>query len=160
MDAGVAPVMGAGGFGAEPPPSTVPMRFLPDEPPTRNQSSGENEVGTFEEPECPELTRIQGDMECDLFADVTGCPAGFGCFPYAEYPDGRCSAEEFGTRCELPGTGLQGDDCFDGCADGLICVSTGQGSQCISVCAIGASNTCPAGLLCVPVDVEGVGGCF
>jgi hypothetical protein len=78
-----------------------------------------------------------------------------------DYPTGPCDREEYGTQCAAEGFGRQGDACETGrCAGGFICVVTGQGDQCIELCVLDGPRTCPAGLVCQPVDVEGFGGCF
>jgi len=110
---------------------------------------------------CPPQPDAPPLLECDPFAPATGCPPGAACYPFVNYPTGPCDREEYGTECAAEGAGRQGDVCDVGrCAAGFICVVTGQGDQCIQLCRLDAPRSCPAGLVCQPVDVEGFGGCF
>ena len=49
-----------------------------------------------------------------------------------------------------------------GCAAEHICISTGRGTQCARICSFaeGAPDVCAPGLLCLPIDIEGFGGCL
>jgi hypothetical protein len=110
---------------------------------------------------CPPQPDAPPIRECDPFAPATGCPLGEACYPFVDYPTGPCDREEYGTRCATEGSGRQGDACELGrCSGGFICVVTGQGDQCIELCLREGPRTCPEGLVCQPVDVEGFGGCF
>ena len=111
----------------------------------------------YVDPGCPQKTKIQGPVECDARAQI-GCSPGEECVPYVQY--GRdCNTETIGTQCIAAGAGVQGDDCSDpaeGCAPGFVCATSGTGLRCAALCD-GTSPTsgCPAGLLCVDLDVDG-----
>ena len=116
--------------------------------------------GTYVDPGCPDAEPPEPYYECDVFGPNT-CPAGDACYPYVQYPTGPCDFEEYGAVCIPAGTGQQGEPCGAGtCAAGLVCVITGQGTECVQICKLGGPNTCPKGLFCVPIDVEGIGGCY
>ena len=67
----------------------------------------------------------------------------------------------FGSVCAPVGTGKQGDACGgSNCAGGFVCVVTGQGTECVQICDLFGAAKCPPGLFCVPIAVEGVGGCY
>jgi hypothetical protein len=120
--------------------------------------SGEPPV--FRDPGCPDAPERPRIDQCDPLAERSGCPIGQSCIPFVFYPTGPCDVERYGTLCVEPGPGQQGDDCsFSGCAAGHICVSSGQGTQCVQLCRFDGAS-CPAGLLCLPVDIEGFGGCL
>jgi hypothetical protein len=77
------------------------------------------------------------------------------------YPNGPCEVESFGTVCAPAGSGTQGDSCArNGCAADHICVSTGRGTRCVRLCDFADNNECAPGLLCLPIDIEGFGGCL
>jgi hypothetical protein len=101
-------------------------------------------------------------MECDPFAGYTGCGAGERCTPFVQYAATECQREVFGTMCVVAGTGVQGDDCTrTTCAEHHVCVTTGQGNQCVRLCTLtGGLDDCPPGLLCQPLDVDGFYICF
>lgn len=112
------------------------------------------------DPPCPDAAKPPPDYQCDPFATVSGCAAGEGCYPYVNYPSGRCDFEQFGTVCAPAGSGTQGEPCSGSCAARFVCVRTGDGDQCVEMCVPGGADTCPRGLFCLPVDVDGIGGCF
>ncbi|MEO8177473.1 MAG: hypothetical protein ABI895_01445 [Deltaproteobacteria bacterium] len=88
---------------------------------------------------------------------------GQSCFPFVRYPTGPCEVEQYGTTCLPSGPGTQGAPCArEGCAAEHICISTGRGTQCARLCSFaeGAANVCAPGLLCLPIDIEGFGGCL
>ena len=111
---------------------------------------------------CPDVPPVPPRRECDPFATRSGCAPGMGCYPFVEYPTGPCDKEDYGTACRVPGNSRQGESCGSGsqCAAGFVCVITGQGTQCVELCQLGQPGQCPPGLFCVPIDVEGFGGCF
>lgn len=118
----------------------------------------------FVEPTCPDTPRPPPTVECDAFAPqgASGCPKGQGCFPFVQYPDGACDSEQYGAMCAPAGTGTQGTAC-DGatsCSAGFACVISGSGTQCVKLCELTKSGTCPDGFVCEPVDVPGYGACF
>lgn len=116
--------------------------------------------GTYVDPGCPDAEPPEPYYECDVFGPNT-CPPGDACYPYVQYPTGPCELEQYGAVCIPAGTGQQGEPCGAGtCAAGLVCVITGQGTECVQICKLGGPNTCPKGLFCVPIDVEGIGGCY
>ena len=99
--------------------------------------------------------------QCDPFGSPTGCDLGEGCYPYVQYPSGKCDKEQYGTYCAPAGSGKQGDPCGgELCAANHVCVITGVGTQCVQLCPLVGADNCPSGLFCVPIDVEGYGGCF
>jgi hypothetical protein len=117
----------------------------------------------FEGPGCPPASTTPGIRQCEPLATPTGCPDGQSCFPFVDYPRGPCDVERFGTLCRPAGVGTQGDPCGDqACAADHICVSTGRGTQCVRLCSFGddANSVCDPGLLCLPIDIEGFGGCL
>jgi hypothetical protein len=114
----------------------------------------------FVDPGCPDAAPPPPDYQCQPFENPTGCPFGEACYPWVDYPTGPCDHEEFGTICAPAGIGGQGDPCTGLCAAGHVCVITGQGTQCVQLCQLIGEDNCPAGLFCVPIDVEGFGGCF
>ncbi|HEX2874209.1 MAG TPA: hypothetical protein VHP33_23305 [Polyangiaceae bacterium] len=104
------------------------------------------------------------ELECDPFKPGT-CPAGLGCFPFVDHPEGSgCDQQRYGTLCLPAGSGKQGDlcggDADDGCADGFVCV-VGQraGKRCAALCELGVPNKCGGGLICGDLDVAGFGVC-
>jgi hypothetical protein len=113
--------------------------------------------------ECPDVAAPPPvDWQCDPFGQ-TGCEAGQACRPFVQYQEGPCQYEQFGTVCAPAGDRVQGETCGTAdtrCAAGFSCVKTGQGLQCVELCPIDRANTCPPGLVCEPVDVAGIGGCF
>jgi hypothetical protein len=134
------------GASVEPNPS-----FTPPEPPP------------FEEPGCPPVTTLPARTECDPLGEPSGCAQGESCFPFVDYPTGPCEVERYGTLCMPAGPGTQGDSCErDPCSAEHICVSTGRGTQCARLCGLdtGGPSVCAPGLLCLPVDIEGFGGCL
>jgi len=147
---GTASYAGSGGGGSGGQTSQMPP-VEPSEPPP------------FEEPGCPPITSPPPVRECDPLEQVSGCPDGQSCFPFVDYPSGPCEVERFGTFCALSGSGTQGDSCAaEPCAAEHICVSTGRGTQCARLCALSddSRDVCAPGLLCLPIDIEGFGGCL
>lgn len=123
----------------------------------------EEEPPPFMEPGCPPPRPVPSISECDPLASPSGCPLGQSCFPFVRYPSGPCEVEVFGTLCTPAGPGTQGESCStDACAADHICVSTGRGTQCARLCSFapGAPSVCAPGLLCLPIDIEGFGGCL
>jgi hypothetical protein len=114
----------------------------------------------YVDPGCPDASPPPPDYQCDPFGAPTGCASGEGCYPWVVYPQNTCDFEEYGTVCMPAGYGEQGDPCAGLCAPYHVCVITGQGTQCVKMCKLDGPNPCPHGLVCVPVDVEGIGGCW
>ena len=140
--------------GAAPPSLSPP-------PDPRNQPP--DEPAPFEDPGCPPVSPPSVSSECDPMASTASCPAGQSCFPFVRYPTGPCEVEQYGTTCLPAGPGTQGESCErQACAAEHICISTGRGTQCARLCSFadGAPNVCAPGLLCLPIDIEGFGGCL
>ena len=132
-----------------------PIRFEP-RPPVEP-----DEPETFDDPGCPPARPLPDINECNPLATPTGCAESQGCYPFVSYPRGPCEVERFGTVCASVGPGTQGDPCSTiGCAADHICVSTGRGTQCVRLCNFEQENTCAAGFLCLPIDIDGFGGCL
>ncbi len=133
------------------------LREAPPDP-----DAQEEDQPVFDDPGCPEMVEAIEDRTCDPLAGESSCPFGWECFPYVEYPETRCSAEVYGTRCEPAGLGVQGDACdLTPCAGGFLCVATSQGSLCAQLCELpGDGDNCPRGLICGSVDIKGYGVCF
>lgn len=121
--------------------------------------------GTYIEPECPDEPPPPVEADCDAFDPSTGCPEGFGCYPYLDYPFGeRCGHARFGTVCAPASTGEQGEFCGDDlgyCAPGYMCVvGAAGGRRCGQICEPVADHGCPPGLICGETDIAGYGVCF
>jgi hypothetical protein len=132
-------------------------------PDARDSGAGARDAASdyIDDLDCGPPTSNPPEQDCDPFAASSGCSRGEACYPFVDYPTGPCDREEYGTRCAPAGSGRQGDACEQGrCAQGFVCVVTGQGNQCIELCRIERAGVCPAGLVCLPIDVEGFGGCF
>lgn len=146
---------GDAGLGEPEPPSSLPQ------PPTMMEEPPE--PPPFIDPGCPPLAAAPPDNECDPLEPAAACPAGQACFPYVIYPSMPCEVERYGARCQAVGPGVQGDPCArQGCAAEHICISTGRGTQCARICSFSgdAPDVCEPGLLCLPIDIEGFGGCL
>lgn len=112
-------------------------------------------------PACPDPGPPRMELECDVLAQE-GCPPGLACYGWTETPIDPCEREVYRTSCFTPGTGGAGAPCGDAgwCAAGLECFITGEGTQCLYVCAItGGEPRCPAGHICRPTDIPGIGAC-
>jgi len=139
----------------------VPTAHPSAPPPSELQSTPE--PAPFEDPGCPPVAAPPIKDECDPLAGASSCPVGQSCFPFVRYPTGPCEVEQYGTTCLPSGPGTQGDSCANqACAAEHICISTGRGTQCARICSFaeGAPDVCAAGLLCLPIDIEGFGGCL
>jgi len=131
----------------------------PEPPPVPDPT----EPPPFLDPGCPPASERPSINQCDPLAGTSGCPLGESCFPYVDYPTGPCEVERYGTLCLPAGPGTQGDSCSNqGCAADHICVSTGRGTQCARLCGLdaNAASVCAPGLLCLPIDIQGFGGCL
>jgi hypothetical protein len=119
-------------------------------------------LDTWVDPGCPDAPAPPKDFRCDPLAPPPGdCPKGQACFPFVEYPTDPCDPEIYRAACFPAGSGKAGDPCSGGdCAAGFVCVATGAGNVCVSVCNPAKSGGCPEGLVCSPTDVPGVGGCL
>jgi hypothetical protein len=123
--------------------------------------------GSYVDPGCPDAAPPPTQFDCDPYG-ANQCPDGEACFPWVDYPTSPCGFETYGASCSPAGTQQQGDPCGNVtpgsialCAPGFVCVIAGEGdAQCVELCKLQGPNTCPHGLLCLPVDVEGIGGCY
>jgi hypothetical protein len=126
--------------------------------------AGEDVRSEYVEPDCPDGGYPAVNFACDLFNPLSGCPLGQACYAVVVYPDESdpCSVEQYGAQCRPEGRGEQGAACSSYlCAAGFACVDSGRGTQCVKLCRMGSSNTCPPGLICFALDVvAGVGGCL
>jgi hypothetical protein len=121
-------------------------------------------LSDYVDPGCPDAEPPPPQNECDPLAEETGCDAGFACYPGLDRPFGDgCEFEVFGSSCLPPGTATQGERCgneFEWCAAQHICVvGASVGPRCARLCDPTSLNTCPNGLICGLVDVEGYGVC-
>ncbi len=121
---------------------------------------GKDALPEYVDPGCSSIPPPVEDFECDPYGAATECAAGEGCYPFVAYPASPCEPETYGSYCYPAGDGAQGDPCVEGCKSGHVCVVTGQGTQCVQLCDLGAANPCPDGLVCGAVDVPGIGGCI
>lgn len=127
------------------------------------RDSGRDAVlDTWVDPGCPDTPTPPRDFRCDPYKAPPGdCPKGEGCFPFVEYPSSPCEHEIYHAACFPAGTGKQGDPCSGGtCAAGFICVASGAGNLCVSMCNPEKAGGCPEGFVCSPTDVPGIGGCL
>jgi len=118
----------------------------------------------YVDPGCPDAGPATQIMECDPFSAMPTCAPGEGCYPFVDQPFGEgCGAQSFGTQCLMAGEGRQGDDCGDSlsrCVSGFVCVVGAEpGKHCVQLCRMGVPGSCPAGLICGELDVEGYGVC-
>jgi hypothetical protein len=123
------------------------------------------DLDPYVDPGCPDAQPPPIVWECDPYAAFTGCAAGEACYPFVQVPGGAtgCNWDEYGTICAAAGTGQQGDPCdsANSCGSGYLCVKGAQpGLSCVRLCDPFGENTCPLGMICGEVDVEGIGGCF
>jgi hypothetical protein len=117
---------------------------------------------TFRDPPCPDgSTQGIRQYNCDPFAN-SGCGPGEACYPYIEYPMGRCAAEIYHADCIQAGTVPVGMPCGNGaaCVGGAACFATGAGTRCLQLCRIdGTPPQCPRGAVCEPTDLPDFGAC-
>jgi len=147
---------GVGGTGAGPSGGTGGIDAGKD----AKSDAGTGGTGGYVDPGCPDAEPPPPFNDCDPFGPNT-CPPGEGCFPFVQYPTKPCDFEVYGTICAPAGSGTQGEPCGAmNCAPSYVCVITGQGTECVKLCELFGPNTCPKGLFCVPIDVEGIGGCY
>jgi len=136
-----------------------------DAGPDAKADAGSGGTGGYVDPGCPDATAPEPEFECDPLGANT-CPTGQACYPFIHYPSKPCDFEVYGASCSKAGFTQQGEPCgqvtpgsVSLCAPGLSCFITGQGTECLKLCQLTGPNVCPAGLLCLPTDVEGVGAC-
>jgi hypothetical protein len=117
----------------------------------------------YVDPGCPDAGPPTEKNRCDPFAVETGGPPGQGCYPFVDQPLVGCAPQGFGTACMLAGSGHQGAVCGDGvndCASGFVCVVGSQpGKHCVQLCLMSQVDSCPRGMICGELDVEGYGVC-
>jgi hypothetical protein len=128
----------------------------------QDSTAGFGGTGGFIDEGCPDAEPPPPQKECDPFEKPsTTCGFGTACYPYVIYPQHKCEFEIYGTLCAPVGTGKQGDPCLsENCDEGFVCVLTGQGTECVQLCQLTGEDLCPNGLFCLPIDVEGFGGCY
>jgi hypothetical protein len=148
---------GGGGQGGE-------GAFYPDGPgPGAGPDAGKDALGEYMERPCEDKPPPIEDFQCDPYHQFNGdCAPGEACFIYVDYPSDPCGQEVYGSLCYPAGPGQQGDPCFGAqdCGAGLVCVVTGSGTQCVTLCDLDQIGDCPPGFVCEPIDVEGFGGCL
>jgi hypothetical protein len=117
---------------------------------------------TFTDPPCPDgSTEGVRQYNCDPFSS-SGCGPGEACYPYIEYPMGRCAAEIYHADCIPAGTVPVGSPCgrSGACEPGSSCFATGAGTRCLRLCRIdGTAPQCPRGAVCEPTDLPDFGAC-
>lgn len=144
-------------------PAVVADAGVPADAGVGSRSLPPKKPNLFDDPGCPPAQKRPDINSCDPFTTPSGCGEGLACFPFVSYPTGPCEVERFGTVCAEAGAGVQGDSCDTArCAPGHICVSSARGTRCVRLCAFasGEALSCPGGLLCLPIDIEGFGGCL
>jgi len=145
----------------EPQPSSDVPTIAPTSQPPAPAPSDDELGDPFEEEQCPDVPQRVERSECDPLGAPEQCPTNQGCYPYVHYPTSRCEPERFGTRCDTAGPGQQGDHCSgQRCAHGYLCVVTGRGTECAELCRMPGPNTCPDGLICGSLDIDGFGVCI
>lgn len=131
---------------------------------TLPEGGNEKDAPDYVDPRCPDLPPEPPYFECDPLAPPpSGCAIGEACYPYVIYPQFECGQESYGAQCIVAGTGQQGSPCGNGenhCAAGFVCVISGAGIQCVKLCALDRIGACAEGLVCEPIDVQGLGGCL
>ncbi|MDP3278900.1 MAG: hypothetical protein Q8Q09_27155 [Deltaproteobacteria bacterium] len=116
----------------------------------------------FREPPCPDGSTDGVRMySCDPLTQ-RGCSAGEACYPYIEYPMGRCAREIYRAECVQAGTSQPGSACegSQSCVAGSTCFATGAGTRCLRLCRLdGTEPRCPRGAVCEPTDIPDFGAC-
>jgi hypothetical protein len=131
-----------------------------DAPDHTDGATGEDALPDYKDPGCPDAEPPTNDFECDPNSSSDQCGAGLGCYPFVSYPDTPCGQETYGAKCIFVGLNGQGESCDGGCQDHHLCVVSGQGTQCVKMCDLNQANPCSDGLVCVAVDIPGIGGCL
>jgi hypothetical protein len=128
---------------------------------------GFQEPDAYVDPGCetdpPEPWQGHVEWSCDPYTNE-GCnvEAGEACYAYIVYPTDPCTEEQYGSECAVEGPAGQGDHCegTTDCQAGYSCFVTGEGNQCLALCAIlGGEPQCPPGLVCGWTDIPEVGAC-
>ena len=126
----------------------------------KDGSQTEDALSEYKDPGCPDAEKPTDDFQCDPNGNDSECGPGLGCYPFVSYPSTPCGQETYGSQCLFVGSSGQGESCDNGCQAHHICVVSGQGTQCIEMCDLNLANPCSDGLVCVAVDIPGVGGCL
>ena len=137
---------------------------FPDAGPDSGPDVEMDVVSDYVDPGCPDAEPPAPIIECEPLATPDGCDPGLACYPFVQRPSGDgCGFEQYGARCLEPGTVPLGERCGDGhgwCGAAALCVVGAlPGARCLQLCDPSEPNTCPNGLVCAPVDVEGYGVC-
>lgn len=137
---------------------------FPDAEPDAAPDASMDVVSDYVDPGCPDAAPPAPVIECEPLATPDGCDPGLACFPYVQRPSGDgCGFEQYGARCLEPGSVPLGGRCGDSfgwCGARSLCVVGAlPGARCLQLCDPFGANTCPAGLICAAVDVEGYGVC-
>lgn len=117
---------------------------------------------TFVDPVCADAATSIRAYNCDPFNSRATCPVGEGCYPFIEYPMGRCLREIYHADCIPEGTIPVGQPCGSGgaCVAGATCFATGAGTRCLQLCRVdGTAPQCPRGAVCEPTDSPEIGAC-
>jgi hypothetical protein len=114
----------------------------------------------YVDPLCPDAPAPPTQYKCDPLDSASSCPRGEACQLWVQYPTVPCEHETYGANCGPAGIGTQGTACSSqGCAADYVCIVSGAGNICARTCKPGKVGACPEGLVCVGVDVPGVGAC-
>lgn len=128
-----------------------------------HHDAGKDAFPDYEDPGCPNPPPPLEDFQCDPYSQGNGdCMPDEACYIYVQYPTEPCGQEVYGAFCSIAGSGQQGDPCQGAqeCGQGLACVVTGSGTQCVELCPLEGTSNCPSGFVCEPIDVVGYGGCL
>jgi hypothetical protein len=118
-------------------------------------------TSTYVESTCPSAPLPTVEAEC-VVGDLSSCPAGEGCYPTITYPSAPCEPEIYRMLCLPAGSGRQWDSCYSltDCASGYICVVGSIGTECQLACDTTDPKSCPSGLFCEAIDLQGIGTCY
>lgn len=119
-------------------------------------------TSTYIDPGCPEQPVPEVYKECEPLGNGEDCGSGEGCYPITSYPTRTCEPEIFQMLCLPAGRLEQWDTCstITDCSPGYTCVVSGDGTMCLKMCDPLATVSCPRGLFCDAVDLQGIGICF
>lgn len=133
---------------------------------TRGGTSGGAGAGgvtsTYVDPGCPNTPVPETYEECSPLGSGSECGDTMGCYPVTEYPSAPCEPEIFQMLCLPSGNRGQWESCesITDCIAGHTCVVTGNGTMCLKMCDPEGASSCPTGLFCDGVDLQGIGICF
>lgn len=132
----------------------------PDAKPDALADAPDTSHDVYIEPLCPDAPAPPTQYKCDPLDSAGSCPRGEACQLWVDYPLVPCEHEVYGANCGPAGEGKQGTACSSqGCAADYVCIVSGAGNICARTCRPGKVGACPEGLVCVGVDVPGVGAC-